>query len=186
MLQAAPSCWRCAQMLADEEMKHLCPVCMQTMALMVASALSTGGAVITSAAFQLRQIHAERKYFELGPKLGKGKIMFRELMPLIESRPLSITVAVLTGDLIRVNVVPQQLDKGCKVNDKIGYSNKEKIAKIPESAIYALTTPLSLTGTPEEIDESLPQALTHFAESHVRLQACRTLLMMRGTKLPKR
>ena len=96
--------------------------------------------------------------------------MFRELMPLIESRPLSITVAVLTGGLIRVNVVPQQLDKDSKVNDKIGYSNKEKIAKIPESAIYALTTPLSLTGTPEEIDESLPQALTHFAESHVRLQ----------------
>jgi PRTRC genetic system protein E len=96
--------------------------------------------------------------------------MFRELMPLIESRPLSITVAVLTGGLIRVNVVPQQLDKDSKVNDKIGYSNKEKIAKIPESAICALTTPLSLTGTPEEIDESLPQALTHFAESHVRLQ----------------
>ncbi|MCU1305617.1 MAG: hypothetical protein JWN45_312 [Acidobacteriaceae bacterium] len=96
--------------------------------------------------------------------------MFRELMPLIENRPLSITVATLSGGRIRVNVIPQALDKDSKVNDKIGYSNKDKIAKIPESAIYALTTPLSLTGTPEEIDESLPQALTHFAESHVRLQ----------------
>lgn len=96
--------------------------------------------------------------------------MFRELMPLIESRPLSITVAVLTGGLIRVNVVPQMLEKDSKVNDKVGYSYKDKIAKIPESAINALTTPLSLTGTPEEIDESLPQALTDFAQSHVRLQ----------------
>jgi PRTRC genetic system protein E len=91
-------------------------------------------------------------------------------MPLIESRPLSITVAVLTGGLIRVNVVPQILEKDSKVNDKVGYSYKDKIAKIPESAINALTTPVSLTGTPEEIDESLPQALTDFAQSHVRLQ----------------
>jgi PRTRC genetic system protein E len=91
-------------------------------------------------------------------------------MPLIESRPLSITVAVLTGGLIRVNVVPQQLDKDSKVNDKVGYSNKEKIAKVPQSAINALTTPLSLTGTPEEIDQSLAEALTQFVESHGRLQ----------------
>jgi PRTRC genetic system protein E len=96
--------------------------------------------------------------------------MFRELMPLIESRPLSITVAVLIGGLIRVNVVPQQLDKDSKVNDKTGYSNKDEIAKIPESAINALTTPLSLTGTPEEIDQNLAEALTQFVESHGRLQ----------------
>src|SRR6266404_3196217 len=96
--------------------------------------------------------------------------MFRELMPLIESRPLSITVAVLTGGRIRVNVVPQHLDKDSKINDKVGYSNKDKIAKVPEAAINALTTPLSLTGTPEEIDESLAEALTHFVESHGRLQ----------------
>src|SRR5579859_2375966 len=96
--------------------------------------------------------------------------MFRELMPLIESRPLSITVAVLTGGLIRVNVVPQMLEKDSKVNDKVGYSYKDKIAKIPESAINALTTPLSLTGTPEEIDQSLAETLTQFVESHGRLQ----------------
>jgi PRTRC genetic system protein E len=96
--------------------------------------------------------------------------MFRELMPLIENRPLSVTVAVLSGGRIRVNVVPQVLEKDSKVNDKIGYSSKDKIAKIPESTINALTTPLSLTGTPEELDESLPQALRQFTESHVRLQ----------------
>jgi PRTRC genetic system protein E len=96
--------------------------------------------------------------------------MFQELMPLIEHRPLSITVAALNAGRIRVNVVPQLLEKDTKVNDKIGYSNKEKIAKVPESAINALTTPLSLTGTPEEIDQSLAQALTQFVESHGRLQ----------------
>jgi len=62
------------------------------------------------------------------------------------------------------------VDKDSKVNDKVGYSNKEKIAKVPESAINALTTPLSLTGTPEEIDQSLAEALTQFVESHGRLQ----------------
>ena len=88
--------------------------------------------------------------------------MFRELMPLIENRPLTITVAALSGGRIRVNVVPQGLEKDSKINDKVGYSNKDKIAKVPEAAINALTTPLSLTGTPEEIDESLAEALTHF------------------------
>jgi PRTRC genetic system protein E len=96
--------------------------------------------------------------------------MFRELMPLIEHRPLSITVAALSGGRIRVNIVPQVLDKDITVNDKVGYSNKDRIGKVPESAINALTTPLSLTGTPEEIDQSLGQALTQFVESHGRLQ----------------
>jgi PRTRC genetic system protein E len=96
--------------------------------------------------------------------------MFRELMPLIEHRPLSITLAALSAGRIRVNVVPQLVEKDSKVNDKVGYSNKDKIAKVPESAINALTTPLSLTGTPEEIDQSLAEALTKFVESHVRLQ----------------
>jgi len=97
--------------------------------------------------------------------------MFTELMPLIEQRPLTITVAVLNGGRqIRVNVVPQTLEKDGKVNDKIGYSTKDKIAKVPDEAIKALTTPLSLTGTAEEIDAELAQALREFAESHVQLQ----------------
>ena len=57
------------------------------------------------------------------------------------------------------------LEKDSKINGKIGYSNKDKIAKVPESAINALTTPLSLTGTPEEIDQTLTQALTQFGVS---------------------
>ena len=97
--------------------------------------------------------------------------MFTELMPLIEQRPLTITVAVFSGGRqIRVNVVPQDLEKDGRVNDKVGYSNKDKIAKVPDEAIKALTTPLSLTGTAEEIDAELAQALREFAESHVQLQ----------------
>lgn len=97
--------------------------------------------------------------------------MFTELMPLIEQRPITITVAVLSGSRqIRVNVVPKTLEKDAQVNDKIGYSNKDKIAKVPDQAIKALTTPLSLTGTPEEIDAELAQTLREFADSHVRLQ----------------
>ena len=97
--------------------------------------------------------------------------MFTELMPLIEQRPVTITVAVLCGtNLIRVNVVPKTLEKDNQVNDKVGYSNKDKLAKIPDAAIKALTTPLSLTGTPEEIDAELTQTLREFAESHVQLQ----------------
>jgi len=101
----------------------------------------------------------------------KGECMFTELMALIEQRPLTITVAVLNdGRQLRVNVVPQSLEKDGRVNDKVGYSNKDKIAKVPDEAIKALTTPLSLTGTAEEIDAELAQALREFAESHVQLQ----------------
>src|SRR5712664_3803686 len=97
--------------------------------------------------------------------------MFTELMPLIEHRPVTITVAVLAGShRIRVNVVPKSLEKDSQVNDKIGYSNKDKIAKVPDEAIKALTTPLSLTGTAEEIDAELVQAIEEFAESHIQLQ----------------
>jgi PRTRC genetic system protein E len=96
--------------------------------------------------------------------------MFIELMPLIEGRPLTITVAALSEGRIRVNVVPQALAKDSKVNEKIGYANKDKITQVPESAIHALTTPLSLTGTPGEIDAELVQQLKAFVDSHLALR----------------
>jgi PRTRC genetic system protein E len=100
----------------------------------------------------------------------KGKSMFIELMPLIERRAITITVAALNEGRIRVNVVPTALAEDSKVNGKIGYSNKEKIAQIPESAVHALTTPLSLTGAPDEIDAQLAEQLKAFVDSHVALQ----------------
>lgn len=95
--------------------------------------------------------------------------MFIELMPLIGRRAITITVSALPEGHIRVNVVPTALAEDSKVNDKITYSNKDKIAQIPESAIHALTTPLSLTGTPSEIDSELAQQLKAFVDSHVAL-----------------
>ncbi len=96
--------------------------------------------------------------------------MFKELMPLIETRPLTLTVAAIGEGKIRVSVVPHTWDKDGKVNEKIGYSAKDKVAAVPEAAIKALTTPLSLSGTPEEIDAELPAQLATYVDSHVGLQ----------------
>ena len=96
--------------------------------------------------------------------------MFTELKPLIESRPLTITVASLADGRIRVNVIPQALPKDAEVNSAIKYSQKNEVAEVPQSALKALTTPLSLTGTPEEIDAALPQALLQYSETHLHLQ----------------
>jgi hypothetical protein len=52
-------------------------------------------------------------------------------------------VAVL-GDG-RIRVLPMALAGDTKINDKVGYANKDKFAQVPESAIHALTTPLSFT-----------------------------------------
>jgi PRTRC genetic system protein E len=96
--------------------------------------------------------------------------MFRELMPLIQHRPLTLTVAAIDDKQIRVNVVPGKTEKDKAANKEIGYSHSKGVAPIPESAITALTTPLSLTGTPDEIDAQLTKTLTEFTALHVELQ----------------
>jgi hypothetical protein len=90
--------------------------------------------------------------------------MFIELMLLIEKRAITITVATLKDGHVRVSVVPAALAEDSKVNEKIGYSSRDKITKIPESAVHALTTPLSLTGAPDEIDARLAERLIEGAE----------------------
>jgi hypothetical protein len=47
--------------------------------------------------------------------------MFIELMPLIERRVITITVAAISGGRIRVNVVPMPVTEDNKVNERIGY-----------------------------------------------------------------
>ena len=61
--------------------------------------------------------------------------MFKELAPYLRQRAVLLTVTHLEEDQIRVNVIPQKL--------KDGDNN-------------ALTTPLSVTGTAEELDRELP------------------------------
>lgn len=97
--------------------------------------------------------------------------MFKELQSLLAKRSMTITVAALNGEEIRVNVIPHSRPEDTKVNEQIKYSHKDEVAAIPDAAVKALTTPISLTGTAEEIDEKLSDVLLKFVESHGQLQA---------------
>lgn len=76
--------------------------------------------------------------------------MFKELAPLLRQRPVVLLLNPLEGDSLRVIVMPK------KLNDN-------------EDA--ALATPVSVTGTPEELDEQLPGTLTQFVGAHLELKS---------------
>jgi len=73
--------------------------------------------------------------------------MFVELMPLLKQRTLLITVARV-DDKVKVNVIP---------------------TKVKEGEEQALTTPLSYTGSPEELDTELGKHLATYVDSHLAL-----------------
>jgi len=73
--------------------------------------------------------------------------MFVELMPLLKERTLLITVARV-DEKVRVNVIP---------------------AKVKEGEDHALTTPLSVTGSAEELDAELGRHLASYVDSHLAL-----------------
>ena len=75
--------------------------------------------------------------------------MFRELAPLLRQRAVLLTVTHLEEDQIRVNVLPKQVGTGDNT---------------------ALTTPFSVTGTADELDEQLPQAFVQFVGKHLELK----------------
>jgi PRTRC genetic system protein E len=75
--------------------------------------------------------------------------MFKELAPYLRQRAVLLTVTHIEEDQIRVNVIPQKLKDG-------------------ENA--ALTTPLTVTGTADELDGELPTALVNFVSSHLQLR----------------
>jgi PRTRC genetic system protein E len=91
-------------------------------------------------------------------------------MPLIQNRALTLTVAAISPTQIRVNVVPQPTDRDKKANAAIGHSHSKEVAAIPDEALQGLTTPLCLTGTPEEIDAGLVATLSRFTALHAGLQ----------------
>lgn len=97
--------------------------------------------------------------------------MFTELQSLLAKRSLTITVAALGDGQIRVNVIPHPRPEDTKVNEQVKYSHRDEVALIPEAAVKALTTPISLTGTAAEIDAKLSGVLLQFVESHTQLQA---------------
>jgi len=71
--------------------------------------------------------------------------VFIELMPLLAGRTVLITVAKVDDKAIRVNVIPAQ-------------------AKADENA--ALSTPLTYTGSPEELDAELGKHLAGYVQTH--------------------
>jgi PRTRC genetic system protein E len=75
--------------------------------------------------------------------------MFKELAPLVRHRAVLFTVSHVEDDQFRVNVIPK---------------------KVADSDNDALTTPVSVTGTIEDLDRELPQTLLHFVSSHLELK----------------
>ena len=75
--------------------------------------------------------------------------MFKELVPILRNRAVLMTATALDDDQIRVNVVPKKMKDGD--ND-------------------ALTTPLSVTGTAEELDTQLAATLVGFVASHLQMK----------------
>ncbi len=73
--------------------------------------------------------------------------MFVELMPLLKERTLLITVARV-DEKVRVNVIP---------------------AKVREGEEHALTTPVSVTGSAEELDAELGRHLASYVDAHIAL-----------------
>jgi len=94
--------------------------------------------------------------------------MFKELMPIIQDRPLTITVVCVRDGKIKLCVIPHSQEKDEETNKKVGY--RKDVAKISDQALKALTTPLAVEGTPEELDRELPIQLTSYAEVHEKLQ----------------
>ena len=88
--------------------------------------------------------------------------MFKELAPYLRQRAVLLTVTHIEDDQIRVNVIPQKLRDG-------------------ENA--ALTTPLTVTGTADELDNDLPATLVNFVSAHMQLR--NTLDRARSIRLLK-
>jgi PRTRC genetic system protein E len=79
--------------------------------------------------------------------------VFQELMPLLAQRTLLLMISRLAADEIRINVIPQRAKStDTDQND-------------------ALLTPLSISGTPKELDEALPVHLVEFVGAHLGLSS---------------
>jgi PRTRC genetic system protein E len=85
--------------------------------------------------------------------LSRRNFVFQELMPLLAQRLLVLTLCRTATDEICVNVIPRPLKTGEKEENN------------------ALSTPLSMTGTPAELDQELPQQLVEFVGAHLQLSS---------------
>jgi PRTRC genetic system protein E len=87
--------------------------------------------------------------------------MFTELMPILKSRPVTITITSVDKTKIRVNVIPKAVDSDSQLIRDV--TQKDGVTK---EDVAALITPLSLVGTPEEIDAELSQLLASYSDGH--------------------
>ena len=53
--------------------------------------------------------------------------MFSELMPLIQNRPLTLTIAAIDDKQIRVNVIPGKTEKDKAANKEIGFTHTKEV-----------------------------------------------------------
>ncbi|HKF04310.1 MAG TPA: PRTRC system protein E [Candidatus Sulfotelmatobacter sp.] len=79
--------------------------------------------------------------------------MFQELMLLLAQRTLLLMLSRVGADEMRINVIPQRVKSpDADQND-------------------ALLIPLSISGTPRELDEALPAHLVEFVGAHLGLSS---------------
>src|ERR1035438_349937 len=76
--------------------------------------------------------------------------MLVELLPVLKNGPLMLPLALTGGNAILVNVIPKRLKDGNSGDD-------------------ALPTPLTVTGTPDELDREFAGQLVGFTEAFVKL-----------------
>lgn len=75
--------------------------------------------------------------------------MFKELAPVLRHRAVLMTITSIEEDQIRVTVVPK---------------------KLKDDENNALTTPVTVTGTAEELDAELGSTLVNFVGTHLQLR----------------
>jgi PRTRC genetic system protein E len=76
--------------------------------------------------------------------------MFVELLPILRNRPVMLTLALVSDNVIRVNVIPKRIKDG-------------------ESGDDALTTPLTVIGAPDELDREFAAQIGGFTDAFVKL-----------------
>ncbi len=76
--------------------------------------------------------------------------LFSQLAPLLSHRAVLMTVSKLDRDVVQVNFCPGQ---------------------VKDSENQALTTPLCVTGTAEELDQDLVPQIIGFVSAHVKLNS---------------
>jgi PRTRC genetic system protein E len=72
--------------------------------------------------------------------------VFTELMPLLKQRAVMMTISDVGEGLLRINIIPRKIEAGSDENT-------------------ALTSPLCITGSADELDRELPSQLASFTES---------------------